>query len=60
MAARRVAIARSGARPEWLGGLKRSLESALRLERGRVTRSGATIAANVGLGALAVHAYALE
>jgi len=56
----RVAIAHSDAKPEWLEGLKRSLESALRLERGRVTRSGVTIAANVGLGALAVHAYALE
>src|SRR5690606_9531298 len=56
----RVAIAHSDAKPEWLEGLKRGLESALRLERGRVTRSGGTIAANVGLGALAVHAYALE
>ncbi|BAW00872.1 EDD domain-containing protein, DegV family [Thermus thermophilus] len=56
----RVAITHSDAKPEWLEGLKRNLESALRLERGRVIRSGATIAANVGLGALAVHAYALE
>jgi DegV family protein with EDD domain len=56
----RITIAHTDARSEWLDSLKRNLESALRLERGRITRSGATIAANVGLGALAVHAYALE
>ncbi len=58
--AARITIAHTDAKSEWIEGLKRSLESALRLERGRITRSGATIAANVGLGALAVHAYALE
>jgi degV family protein len=56
----RITIAHTDAKSEWLEGLKRALEGALRLERGRITRSGATIAANVGLGALAVHAYALE
>jgi DegV family protein with EDD domain len=56
----RITIAHTDAKGEWLDSLKRNLESALRLERGRITRSGATIAANVGLGALAVHAYALE
>jgi DegV family protein with EDD domain len=58
--AARITIAHTDAKGEWLDSLKRNLESALRLERGRITRSGATIAANVGLGALAVHAYALE
>jgi DegV family protein with EDD domain len=58
--AARITIAHADAKGEWLEGLKRALEGALRLERGRITRSGATIAANVGLGALAVHAYALE
>ncbi len=47
-------------RTEWNEGLKKSLEGALRLEKGRITRSGATIAANVGLGAIAIHAYSLE
>ena len=58
--AARITIAHSDASSEWIEGLKRGLESALRLERGRVTRSGATITANVGLGALAVHVYAVE
>jgi len=56
----RITIAHTDAKSEWVDGLKRALEGALRLERGRITRSGATIAANVGLGALAVHAYAVE
>ncbi|GGM93738.1 DegV domain-containing protein [Thermus composti] len=56
----RITIAHSDAKPEWIEGLKRSLENSLRIERGRLVRSGATIAANVGLGALAVHAYAVE
>lgn len=56
----RISIAHSDAKPEWVNGLKAALEREVRLERGRVTRSGATIAANVGLGALAVFAYALE
>ncbi|WP_105318554.1 DegV family protein [Thermus tenuipuniceus] len=58
--AARITIAHTDAKGEWLEALKRGLEGALRLERGRITRSGATIAANVGLGALAVHAYAVE
>ncbi|MGC8968140.1 MAG: DegV family protein [Thermus sp.] len=58
--AARIAIAHTDAKAEWIEGLKRALEGALRLERGRITRSGATIAANVGLEALAVHAYAVE
>lgn len=58
--AARITIAHTDAKAEWIEGLKRALEGALRLEWGRITRSGATIAANVGLGALAVHAYALE
>lgn len=56
----RISIAHSDVKPEWVNGLKAALEREVRLERGRVTRSGATIAANVGLGALAVFAYALE
>jgi DegV family protein with EDD domain len=56
----RITFAHTDAKGEWLDSLKRNLESALRLEWGRITRSGAAIAANVGLGALAVHAYALE
>lgn len=58
--AARITIAHADAKGEWLEGLKRALEGALSLERGRITRSGAAISANVGLGALAVHAYALE
>lgn len=56
----RISIAHSDAKPEWVNGLKAALEREVRLERGRVTRFGAAIAANVGLGALAVFAYALE
>lgn len=56
----RIIIAHTDAKSEWIEALKRGLGNALRLERGRITRSGATIAANVGLGAIAVHAYPLE
>ncbi|ADW21944.1 DegV family protein [Thermus scotoductus] len=56
----RITIAHTDAKSEWIEGLKKSLEGALRLERGRITRSGATIAANVGLGAIAIHAYSIE
>lgn len=56
----RITIAHTDAKSEWIEGLKRGLGNTLRLERGRITRSGATIAANVGLGAIAVHAYSLE
>lgn len=56
----RISIAHTDAKEEWIQGLKKALESALRLERGRIGRSGCTVAANVGLGAIAVHAYALE
>ncbi|MER3450970.1 MAG: DegV family protein [Thermus sp.] len=56
----RITIAHSDASPDWVNGLKAALEREVRLDRGRITRSGATITANVGLGALAVHAYAVE
>ncbi len=55
----RVTLVHSEAKPEWLGELKARLEASLRLKRGRIVRSGATVTANVGLGALAVHAYSL-
>jgi len=56
----RITIAHTDAKGEWIEGLKKSLGGALRLEKGRITRSGATIAANVGLGAIAIHAYSIE
>lgn len=55
-----ITIAHSEASPDWVSGLKAALEREVRLERGRATRSGATITANVGLGALAVHAYTVD
>ncbi len=56
----RITILHTDAEEGWIRGLKKALEGALRLERGRIGRSGATIAANVGLGALAVYAYPLD